>query len=146
MDTPRILLTLLVIVAVGVVVLFLILRLFRRQAARLREEMSRSGETVLVGPATGFYQGVAAGFVSVKTYGVVVLTDRQIVFRKPLGGDIRVALSEITQATENTWFAGNYRGGSKFLILTLAGGTTMAFMVKDQDRWVREITARIGQT
>ena len=94
---------------------------------------------MLFGPELGFYQGMIRGIVSTKTYGVIALTDRRLVFRRPIGGNIDIPLSQIAEISENKWFAGNYRGGHKFLILKLADGTEKAFQVKHHDGWMQAL-------
>ena len=117
---------------------------FRRQGAHLKRALERSGERLLFGPEVGYYQGTIRGIVSLSTYGVIALTDRRLVFRKPVGADIDIPLSQIDGISENKWFAGNYRNGRKFLILRLADGTEKAFQVKNHDGWMRELGSRVS--
>jgi len=117
---------------------------FRRQGAALRTQLERSGETLLFGPELGYYQGTIRGIVSMSTYGVIALTGDRLVFRKPIGGDINIPLSQITQISENKWFAGNYRNGREFLIVKLTDGTAKAFQVKDHAGWMRELGSRVS--
>lgn len=137
--------TVLIFIAIPVVAIPLLILLFRRQIAQLRDEITRSGETVLIGPDIGFYQG-SNTLISLKTQGVIALTDRRIVFRKPIGADIEIPFTQITKVSENDWFRGNYRAGKKFLILKLADGLEIGFMAKDHNRWIKEITTRIFST
>jgi hypothetical protein len=83
--------------------------------------------------------------VSTKTYGVIALTDRRLIFRRPLGKDIEIPLSGISEVSENKWFKGNYRGGKLFLILKLADDSEVAFMVNDHNHWMEEIWTRSTQ-
>lgn len=130
----------------GILILLLVLVRFRGQAARLKKALERSGETTLFGPEVGYYQGTIRGIVSLSTYGVIALTDRRLVFRKPLGEDIDIALSQVAEIAENKWFAGNYHNGRQFLILKLADGTQRAFQVKNHDGWMRELGSRVTAT
>ncbi|UCH35846.1 MAG: hypothetical protein JSV65_05695 [Armatimonadota bacterium] len=109
------------------------------RAGDLKRSLARSREKVLVGPETGFYQGMIGGIISAKTYGVIALTDRRLIFRKPIGRDTEIPLSDIAEIRDDQWFAGNYRGGRKFLILKLTDGTETAFQVKNHDGWMREL-------
>ena len=131
-----------VAVAIAVGAAALALALYR--AANLKRQLGRSGERVLFGPELGFYQGMIRGIVSTKTYGVIALTDRRLIFRKPIGRDIEIPLSQITAVSENEWFAGNYRGGREFLILKLADASEKAFQVKDHAGWMRELRSRLA--
>ena len=133
----------LVAVAIAVVVVVLSLLLYRvwlrRLAADLKRILEQSGAILLVGPEIGFYQGMIRRIISTETYGVIALTDRRLVFRRPIGGNIDIPLSQIAEISENKWFAGNYRGGYKFLILKLADGTEKAFQVKHHDGWMQAL-------
>ena len=145
MDKLRTFELIVLLIGLGAVLLFLFSQLFKRQKARLRDEIERSGEALLAGPDSGLYQG-GSSYVSLKTQGVMALTDRRLIFRKPIGGDIEIPLSQITGVSENTWFQGNYRSGKPWLILSLATGGDVAFMVGEHDHWFREIESRIRST
>lgn len=134
-----------IIVAVPVVLLLLIFWRFRWQMAQLRQAIGLSGEAIVIEPQRGFYQGSVGGIVSLKTEGVITLTDRRIIFRKPIGKNIEVPLSRITQVSKNKWFKGNYRGGREFLILALEDGSEVAFMVKDLGHWMQEVLTGQGR-
>jgi hypothetical protein len=130
----------------GILILLLLYVRFRSQGTRLKRALERSGERLLFGPEVGYYQGTIRGIVSLSTYGVIALTDRRLVFTKPIGGDIDIALSQVAGIAENKWFAGNYHNGRKFLILKLADGTEKAFQVKNHDGWMRELGSRVSAT
>ena len=130
----------------GILILLLLYVRFRSQGADLKRALERSGERLLFGPEVGYYQGTIRGIVSLSTYGVIALTDRRLVFRKPIGRDIDVALSQVAEIAENKWFAGNYHNGRRFLILKLADGTEKAFQVKNHDGWMRELGSRVSAT
>jgi len=110
----------------------------------LNRLLAWSGERLVIRPEIGFYQGMIRGIVSTKTYGVIALTDRRLVFRKPIGRDIDIPLSQIAEISENEWFAGNYRGGREYLILKLADGSEKAFQVKNHAGWMRELGSRLA--
>jgi len=145
LDLSHIVLLIAAAIAVQIVAWSLILWRFRRQVAALQDTLNRSGESIVIPPGIGLYQRSIRGIVSLKTQGVIALTDRRLVFRKPIGGDIEIPLSQVAEVSENKWFKGNYRGGRKFLILKLADGAEVAFMVRRRRRWSLEIAARIGQ-
>ena len=134
------------IAVVGILALLLLHVRFRWQGAHLKRAVERSGERLLFGPEVGYYQGTIRGIVSVSTYGVIALTDRRLVFTKPIGGDIDISLSQVAEIAENKWFAGNYHNGRKFLILRLADGTQKAFQVKNHDGWMHELGSRVSAT
>jgi len=118
----------------------LIFLLFRSQGAGLRRAVETSGEAVVLGPQVGLYQ--KSGVVSVKTLGVIVLTDRRLIFRKPLGKDIEIPLPQVAGLSENKWFHGNYRSGKQFLIVKLTDGQEIGFVLKNHALWMNELTAR----
>jgi len=146
LDIPHVIVTALVIVAIPIAGFLFGIRHMRRQAAGLKKELDSAGEPIVLGPEVGFYQGSLGGIVSLKTQGVVALTNRRIVFRQPLGKDIEFRLPQIHGVSENAWFQGNYRGGRSFVILTLGDGTQSALMVKDHDLWMQEIRGRLTST
>ena len=116
----------------------------RRLGPDLNRVIARSGEKLVIGPETGHYTAMIRGIIATKTYGVIALTDRRLIFRKPIGRDIEIPLSQITAVSENEWFAGNYRGGREFLILKLADASEKAFQVKDHAGWMRELRSRLA--
>ena len=143
MSTNAIVLLIAVIVSVDVLVFALLLGRSRRRAAALRDALVQSGEIPSLGPETAVYQGGGA-MVSTKTYGVIALTDRRIIFQQPVGGNIEVPLDQITGLSEGKWFKGNYRSGKTFLILRLRDGQEMGFVVSDHNRWMEELAAKTG--
>lgn len=104
----------------------------------LRESLADTGEMTILGPERS-YCNVMKGRVSVKTMGVIALTDRRLIFKGfgLLDQDIR--RDQIAELSRNQWWRGNYRGGHEFLVLHLKDGKEIAFQVRDTDRWAREI-------
>jgi len=84
------------------------------------------------------------GIVSTKTMGAMGLTDTTLIFIPPLGRNMEYPLKDVVEASENTWFAGNYRSGRAFLILKLRDGKEVGFQVGNHQRWMEEIRSRIG--
>ncbi len=131
--------TVVVIAAIPAAAFLWSIRHMRRQGANLVKEIGESGEAILAGPERGLYQTAPGGIVSLKTEGMAALTDKRIIFRPPLGKDIEIPISQIKSISENQWFQGNYRSGRNYLILDLESGSQVAFMVKSQEVWVREL-------
>ena len=75
--------------------------------------------------------------------GVIVLTDQQVIFRKPIGKDINLSLTQIVNVSKDKSFQGNYRMGKEFLILE-AIDTKMGFIVNDPSLWIKEISSRLS--
>lgn len=114
-----------------------------RLKTKTREAVERLGETWVIAPENGFYQGMLKGVVSVKTMGAIGLTDSKLIFIPPLGRNMEYLLKDVAGVSENTWFAGNYRSGRPYLILKLADGNEVGFQVGDHQRWTEEIKTRI---
>jgi hypothetical protein len=114
----------------------------RRLITKTRVAVEQSGEAWVILPENSYYQGFR-GPVSVKTMGAMGLTDSKLIFIPPLGRNMEYALKDVVEVSENTWFHGNYRNGSEFLILKLADGNEVGFQVRDIERWTREIRSRM---
>ncbi len=108
----------------------------RRWEAALRLELATSGETLARGPERANYEGASFGYPQVKGSGVIVLTDRRLLFRKATGGMIEVPLEAIAGLREAKTFLSAWRGGRPFLILQLASRAEVGFMVNDHPAWM----------
>lgn len=141
MSTDKVIIT---IVAVDAVVLALIFSgiawWVRRLVAGLDEAISQSGEAIVIESQRGLYLR-KAGIASLKTEGAVALTDRRLVFRKPLGGDISLPLSEMEYVSRAPRYKGCWRRGRDFLVVEMKDGSEAAFMVKDPGLWIRQMLA-----
>ena len=115
-----------------------------RLIEKTRAAVERSGQSWVIPPEKGFYQGMLKGIVSTKTMGAMGLTDTTLIFIPPLGRNMEYPLKDVVEASENTWFAGNYRSGRAFLILKLRDGKEVGFQVGNHQRWMEEIRSRIG--
>lgn len=116
----------------------------RRLIEKTRAAVERSGETWVIPPENAYYQGMLRGIVSSKTMGAMGLTQTKLIFIPPLGSNKEYALSDIVTVSENTWFAGNYRGGRPFMIIKLADGNEVGFQVNNPQRWMGEIRSRLA--
>lgn len=114
----------------------------RRLMDKTRVAVEQSGESWVIPPEKGFYQGFK-GIVSVKTMGAIGLTESRIIFIPPLGRNMIYPLKDIAETSQNTWFRGNYHNGRAFVILKLADGNEVGFQVDNEQRWVEEIRSRI---
>jgi hypothetical protein len=144
LSTSSVVIAFVIVIGAPIVLLILLTVRFGRQKARLEADLRLSGEKILIGPEAGFYQG-GNSIASLKTQGIIALTDRKLVFRKPLGADIVVPLQQVVEVSTNGQFQGNRRAGKKFLILKLSDGAQTGFIVKDHDIWIKEITSKISQ-
>jgi hypothetical protein len=95
----------------------------------------------VIGPERS-YCNIMKGRVSVKTMGIIALTDRRLIFRGPLGMNSDIPFDQIAETSRNKWWQGNYRNGREFLILRLTDGNEIAYQVRDIDRWEQEIRSK----
>lgn len=114
----------------------------RRLIDRTRVAVERSGESWVIPPEKGSYQGMLRG-ISTKTMGAMGLTDSRLIFIPPWGRNMEYAIEDMVAVSENTWFAGNYWSGRPFIILKLADGTEVGFQTRNHQRWMEEIRSRI---
>ena len=121
----------------------LIFRRIRGQSRRLEEEARRMGEAFVLGPERADYQGWVKKYGYARTMGTLALTDRRLVFVRPLGRDISIPLSEIL-AVSDTATLGKLRHTSRsYLALTLRDGTEVVFWARDHVPWLEALRARL---
>ena len=134
--------TWLLVIGINVGVWILLVVGWRFQRARmeqkLNEDVSSTGEYLLLGPQTGMY-AKRKGIVTVKSMGVMALTNKRLMFRVLLGKGFDIPYEEITGFSEAKWFKGTYQSGRPFMILQLRDGSEIAFQTRDQQRWVDEL-------
>lgn len=116
----------------------------RRLIDRTRVAVERSGESWVIPPENGSYQGMLKGTISTKTMGAMGLTDSRLIFVPPWGRNMEYAIKDMVEVSENTWFAGNYHSGRPFIILKLADGSEVGFQTRNHQRWMEEIRLRIN--
>lgn len=134
-------LLILAILLINGIVWYLVFMRIRSQKEQLQRQLLNSGANIVIGPETANFRGSTKCFGFVKSLGVIALTERELVFIKPVGGDIHIPTSEIVDVSKNAWFLHSYRMGYEHLILKLSDGTLVGFIVKDINRWMREVQA-----
>ncbi len=145
MDTFKVVL----IVLVGnAVVWTLVLACLKRKARLLTEaihtESATTGETIVIGPERGYYNYMK-GIASVKTSGVIALTNKRLIFRGPANMmNTDIPFDQIADLSQNLWFQGNYRNGNEFIILKLKNDHEVAFQVNDTRRWAEAIQSSMS--
>lgn len=140
MSTTQIVLLLVILVALQAAIWVAVFLRLKRQRVVLEEELSRTGETVLIAPQRGFYAGGTPPYSMVKSLGTIALTQRRVIFQKLLGPPIEIPVARIAEVSEGTWFRGHYRGGRAFLILRLDDGSQVGFQVRQHHRWRSELS------
>ena len=115
----------------------------KRKSARLRtslgEELAATGERATRGPESAVYRGATTGYPMVKGNGVVVLTDRRLIFRKLVGAGLEVPLDRVVGVREDKWFLGGYRSGRMHLILQTKDGAEVGFIFADHPAWMAAV-------
>ena len=123
---------------------------FKRKSARIRaelaDELARSGERVDRGPESALYGGATAVYPTVGGNGVIVLTERRLVFRRLVGAAVEVPVAEIEGLRADKWFRSAYRGSSPWLIVRTRGGAEVGFKVADHAAWAAAVTAATNRT
>jgi hypothetical protein len=114
-----------------------------RWEADFRHDLGMSGETIVRGPERAMYQGATSGYSRVGGNGVIVLTHRRLLFRKVTGGIIEVPVDQITGLSEAKTFLRRWRGGRPFLIVKLASGAELGFLVGDHAAWRAALDERV---
>lgn len=122
---------------------YLIIKRIHSQKEQLRGQLINSGENIVIAPETGTYRGSTKRFGNVKSIGIIALTDRMLIFRKPIGSDIQISIAEIADVSKNVYFLHSYHNGREHLLLKLNDGTIVGFIVNDINRWIYEIEAYI---
>jgi hypothetical protein len=118
----------------------------RRKSARALAELASEvaaleDERLVAGPEKGTYRGSSGGHGKVKGNGVIVLTDRRLVFRKLLGASVEVPVHTITGTKRSRSFLWARSGGATHLIVTTTEPAEVGFYVKDLDAWQRHLDA-----
>ena len=123
------------------------LRWVKRKSAQLvasmQAELAAAGERVDRGPEAALYRGASGNRSRVKGNGIIVLTDRRVLFRKLFGAAVDVPIADVTGVRDGKWFLRAYAGGRLHLILQLKGGDEVGFMVADHPGWMAAIRERL---
>jgi hypothetical protein len=114
-----------------------------RLAVELQAELAASGEVVVRGPSLGLYRGGSGKWPKVKGNGVMVLTERRVIFRKLIGAAIEVPSDQVTGVRDDKWFLRAWTGGRLHLILELEGGDEVGYFVADHPGWMATVRERV---
>jgi hypothetical protein len=119
-----------VVGAVQAVIWIPIVRKLQRMPDALRTELG--AERVLFGPERASFCGATAEYGRVGGIGVLALTERRLAFRRAVGNKVvDVPADHIVAATEANRWMGRRVGGRTFLIVKLASGAELGFIVAD---------------
>lgn len=138
--------TLLIVIGINAAVWTMIVVGWRFQRTRieqqLSEDVSRTGEHLVLGPQNGYY-AKSKGIMAVKSMGVMALTNKRLIFRVMFGKGFDIPIEDIVGISGNVWFQGMYRNGQEFMILKLRDDSEIGFQTKDHRAWMDQIGAAV---
>lgn len=114
-------------------------------AESLKDSVALSGDRFIIEPEGALYRGGTGTYSRVKGNGVIALTDRRLIFKKLVGGDIEIPLGSVEKVSESKWFLRSYRSGRLHLILHLRDGSEVGFIIKNHDAWMRALESAVPQ-
>ena len=126
-----------------------IVLLLRRRLRALRDELvlscRRDGETVAAGPASASCAGATADGPA-RGNGILAVTERRLLFRGAAGNDVEADLGRVRGAEVRPTFRGQVAlgTGALFLVLSLADGSELGFLVRDAATFARAVRNRAG--
>ena len=116
-----------------------ITRSWKRRAAQFDAELSAqitaSGERIIVGREPAVYRGGTGAYSVVKGNGVILLTDRRLLFRKRSGGVVEVAVDKVAGTRQSKSFLGSRVGGATHLVVATTDPAEVGFFVTDLSAW-----------
>ena len=129
------------VLAVLLLVFALLAAAMRRTAQQFGQELVMRGEPPILGPEPAHF-APGEGFGVVRTDGALALTERQLVFRKVLGGEVELPLADIARLGETNAYRGHWRAGWQYIVVSLQDGREAAFVTRNNARWLAELKAR----
>lgn len=106
-----------------------------KKANSIITDIAMKGEKIIISPEWGSFRGATKRFGRVKCDGLIVLTDKKIIFEKLTGGSINLNLNEVSSVDEEKTFLGEIRAGFSHLVIQLNDTTRIGFYVKDMQKW-----------
>jgi hypothetical protein len=134
-----------VVLAVLGLLLCAVIAWARRRTRRVEAELvaELGDDTPLIGPQKAVYRGGSGPYPKVKGNGLIVLTQRRLIFRILLGTNVEIPCVEITGVREGKHFRGAVVGGQMHLIVGTHSGE-VGFFVPDPAAWLAAL-ARVTQ-
>ncbi|MHB1456809.1 MAG: hypothetical protein ACYC0V_07830 [Armatimonadota bacterium] len=134
------------ILTINAIVWTLVFLRIRHQMTMLQEDMRRSGKLTVIAPESASFRGSTNRYGMVKSLGVIMLTEKMLIFKKAFASEMRIPVSDIVDISKYEWFLQSYHSGKEHLILKLNDGTQIGFIVNDVNRWIRELSGRMSST
>ncbi len=133
------------VIGINAIIWLFIFKRFGTLKDKLREEAANRGEVVVYGPERVRYMGWNVHYGQAKNLGMMVVTDRRIVFMRLYGKEVDISHDEIESIlTESEMMKRYYPKHNKFSVVTRDHGELL-FSAGDRDRWVREIGEYVGK-
>lgn len=110
----------------------------RRPLSRATEDLSASGERILIPPAPAKFTGAFWGRRP-RGDGIIALTENALRFWPVFGRPILIPRGEIQGVEVADWFQGYWRAGSRHLVLELSGKRRIGFIVPSPEEWVQAL-------
>lgn len=142
--TDHILIIMAAVILPQIVVWGIIIGRMSRQAGAMKTEAHRRGEMVILEPVSASYRGWDKRWGRAESIGRLMLTDRYLVFKRPLGKESLIPLSEVIDVSDTVEVTRIRHTTGRYLSLTLGDGSKPVFALNDAPRWIDEIRNRIG--
>lgn len=129
-----------VILAINIIVWIFVFWWIKRKTIMLQDIMRRSQESIIIGPEPGVFKGSSNRFGMLRSNGVIMLTEKMLIFKKLLGSEICIPVSDIIKVSKSAHFLGSSSSKNEYMILKLNDGTLIGLIVKDIGHWMRELS------
>ena len=139
--------TLVIVAAVilpQIVLWAIIIGRMKGQAGAMKHEAHNRGEMVILEPVSASYRGWDKRWGRAESIGRLMLTDRYLVFKRPLGNESLIPLAEVTEVSDTIVLNRPVHTSQRYLALTLVDGSKPVFVLNDAPRWIDEVRNRIG--
>lgn len=113
--------------------------------AHLAEEMAAAGETFVIHPEQAVYRGCTGPYGKVRGNGMILLTNRRLVFRKMTGGEVDVPRDNIVGTRRSAVFLASRVGGATHLVISTNDPAEVGFVVNDLHVWERALGTHLSE-
>eukprot|EP00771_Trimastix_marina_P002572 gnl/Trimastix_PCT/3711.p1 GENE.gnl/Trimastix_PCT/3711~~gnl/Trimastix_PCT/3711.p1 ORF type:complete len:295 (-),score=4.85 gnl/Trimastix_PCT/3711:206-1090(-) len=115
---------------------------------QLRENLTASGETIVIQPDSATYRGAHKHYGDKQTQGVICLTSQSLIFhdvQNPSNPPIEIPINRILCINQEFTFMQKRQGSRKHLVLDLKDGNQIGFYVNQLDLWDQELTRLVAE-
>lgn len=121
--------------AIWAIIIPLTKRSYARASKLMQNDLAASGEAVIQGPVSSWYQGRTDKF-DITGGAIVALTERRLIIRKITREVIEVSASDIVAVRVDKWFMGKFRNNRYHVVVKTAANTEFGFQVPNYTDWV----------